>query len=366
MKRYVMLFAFTIAVAIWLLVYPMISSLRAPGVSVFKVSYNNLSTSVQCEGTVFAAKQQVINYGYTIKPDKVYVCVGQTVASGQKLFDIDKQDTLQAFSSIQGMTNYNGYNSYTSSLQGSYDPSSSYSSDSRQYYDSNSQQSSSDDSSASVGPQDVPDSVYSTIAGVVTESDLQEGNFTQPTNTLLTITDMNSIRVKAQVDERYISQVRVGAAVAISPITDDKIYNGTVEQIYPAAYSIISGTGKKTVVDVIIKINKNGEILKPGYNTQVKIYTAKDKKVLLVPYESIEQDDHNVKYVFLNIGGKAVRRNIVTGQSNLTTVEVVNGLKAGEEVLYDPPVNLKSSMKIRSKMKSLKIDDTDTTITDEN
>ena len=104
-KKYVMLITFTATIFIWLLVTPMISAMSVTEVTGIKAEYTGVNNYVECTGAVTAENGQTISYGYALKPEKIYVKVGDSVKAGDKLMDIDQADTLDAFRSLNSESN---------------------------------------------------------------------------------------------------------------------------------------------------------------------------------------------------------------------------------------------------------------------
>jgi multidrug efflux pump subunit AcrA (membrane-fusion protein) len=359
MKKYVMLFTFTAMIAVWLMVVPLLSAMSVREVTGIKAVSTALSSFVNCTGSVVAARQQTVDYGYAIKPSKLYVKVGDTVAAGQKLMDIDQEGTLDAFhalSSVQdgGQTPSTDYTGSDASLSG-YTGTSDLSGLLSQYgvsdtaSSSDSQNDDTVDENTSVPSQEIPHSVCSDISGIVTQVNADENSFTQPAAPLIVISDLSSIQIKAQVDESMIAKVRVGQSAVISGLALNKNYSGKVAQIYPAARTILTDQGKETVVDIILSVDNAGSDLKPGLNTNIEIHSAQNNKAIVLPYSAVGEDNANVKYVYIADRGRAIRKNIITGNEYADTVEIVGGIKAGDTVISNPSSVSKNGIPIKLK-----------------
>lgn len=377
MKKYVMLIAFTATVIIWLLVAPMLSPVAAVKATGIKVKFSTIQSNADCSGVVFAANQQIVNYGYSVKPENVYVKIGDSIASGQKLMDISKKETADAINAA--FASVNKADDESNSADDNIDPSASeayangdYSSIISQYYADKS--ASSQSSSASAGSptsdsasagssansskssaisptsvdvaNDIPDNVYSNISGVVTQVNATSGNFTQAQSPLIVVTDINSLQIKAEVDESVISEVQIGQAVTIHGIALTKQYTGKVIQIYPTAHSVISDMGKKNVVSVIISIDHADASIKPGYSTNIVIRTAENNKAVILPYTAVDEDNANQKYVYICNNGTAVRKNITTGKEYANAVEITSGVTMGDVVISNPAAIKNNGAKI--------------------
>jgi RND family efflux transporter MFP subunit len=363
MKKYVLLLAFTVAAAMWVLIIPIIKDIGAVSVNAIEAKYSHISSDVTCSGTVEAASRQSFVYGYPIKLEKVYVKIGDKVTTGQKLADIDKNSTLEA---LKTLTSASG--SYTSGADASSSSQDTSSSSVQQYYDlaskyaeyADGEMSQSDayndilssvDASHSAAVSSdgtilVPDSIYAGINGTVTYIGEADGTYSQSQTPLAVIMNMDTLKVKAQVDENSLSGIKAGQRAKISGPAMSKSKTGKITQIYPSASASLSETGtRKTTVTVIIAIDSDGVI--PGLSADVTISTNESDHAVVLPYTAIGEDMSNCKYVYLYSNGKAIKRNISTGREYENSVEVTSGVSRGDLVISGPDSIKKGREKIR-------------------
>jgi HlyD family secretion protein len=217
-------------------------------------------------------------------------------------------------------------------------------------------------------------------AGVVTNLPVREGETVvmgiqnAPGSTLMTIADMSIITAEVMVDETDIVNVHLGqpAEVTIDAIPK-KIFHGTVSEIGDNAIVRSSGvstsqqaTASEEAKDfkVVVNVQDAPLDLRPGLSTTAKITTATRSSVLSVPIQAltlrtkaqIEQQnnapgsvhaaapvakevaskgkkDDDVQGVFVIRNKKAVFIPVATGITGTTDIEVLDGLKEGDEVI---------------------------------
>ena len=75
--------------------------------------------------------------------------------------------------------------------------------------------------------------------------------------------------------------------------------------------------------------------MKPGYTVSGVIKDQDPQSALIIPYEAIQQDELNQEYVYVYESGRAVRRNIVTGQELSWGVAVDMGLSEEDAVIQN-------------------------------
>jgi len=193
-------------------------------------------------------------------------------------------------------------------------------------------------------------------------------------STLMTIADMSVITAEVKVDETDIVNVRLGqpAQITIDAIPN-KIFHGAVSEIGDNAIVRSSGvsTSQQTTASeeakdfkVVVTLTDPPTDLRPGLSTTAKITTATRSNALSVPIqaltlrtkEQIEQQnnppgsvhaaapaakevaskskkDDDVQGVFVIRTKKAVFVPVTTGITGTTDIEVVDGLKEGDEVI---------------------------------
>jgi HlyD family secretion protein len=221
--------------------------------------------------------------------------------------------------------------------------------------------------------------------GVITNLPVREGETVvigiqnSPGSTLMTLADMSVITAEVKVDETDIVNVHLGqpADVSIDAIPN-KTFHGTVSEIGDNA--IVRSTGVATSQQtsaseeakdfkVVVTLTDPPEDLRPGLSTTAKITTASRASALSIPIqaltvrtkaqlaqdknspgsvhaaapapnESMKEDAAKEKDQKDDIQGVFVIRNkkaefvpVTTGISGTTDIEVLSGLKDGDEIV---------------------------------
>ena len=106
--------------------------------------------------------------------------------------------------------------------------------------------------------------------GIVYELGYKTGDTINADNKILSVMNMDTLVVKANVAEEFIKDVKAGAKVEIIPVADkSKQYNGKVTTIAKTAM-VQNG---ETVIPVEISIDNKDSFLLPNFNVDVKIFT---------------------------------------------------------------------------------------------
>ncbi len=180
------------------------------------------------------------------------------------------------------------------------------------------------------------------ISGYVTVKAVEAGAFVNVGSPVATVADVSSLKVQLNVSEKDIYSMKVGDQVKISAT----VYPGIDFQ---GKISFISVTGDEAhnyPVEISIK-NDAKNPLKAG--TYVDISFGQKGKVtaLQIPREALMGSLKDGKVYVVDTSTKLARiRNVVIGLDNGSSLEVLKGLKEGENVITSGQINLADSMKV--------------------
>jgi HlyD family secretion protein len=216
--------------------------------------------------------------------------------------------------------------------------------------------------------------------GMITNLPVREGETVvigiqnSPGSTLMTLADMSVITAEVRVDETDIVNVRLGqpAEVSIDAIPK-KIFKAAVTEIGNNA--IVRSTGVSTSQQtsasqeakdfkVVVTLQDAPENLRPGLSATAKITTATRSGILTVPIQALTvrsraelkasnaekdavqaaapandasnrpaEDREEVQGVFVIRDRKAAFLPVQTGITGTTDIEVLSGLKPGDEIV---------------------------------
>jgi RND family efflux transporter MFP subunit len=158
---------------------------------------------------------------------------------------------------------------------------------------------------------------------------------------ILTVVQIDSLRVFVSVNERQAGGVRVGKAAYVElDALPGKRFEGKVVRLAPG----FDPTTRTLDAEVRIP-NPNGE-LRPGMYGRGAIVLETHPHAAVVAASAV-QISNDRKYVFVLKGDKVERRDIVLGFDAGTWLEVANGLAAGEEVVTAGADGLATDTKVR-------------------
>ena len=174
---------------------------------------------------------------------------------------------------------------------------------------------------------------------------------------MFSIADVSKMIVKAGVNEVDIGKIRVGMPVKVTLDAYPKVaFQGRIDRIAPA----VRIDDKVRVFDVEVRLDAQGRELRSGMTSNIEVNGERKDKVLTVPVESVfQRDDTEIVYVKKKIDPKAMaqqakakkddkndkdawkqwfeKRVVVSGLADNSRIEILKGLKAGDEVALEDP-----------------------------
>lgn len=166
---------------------------------------------------------------------------------------------------------------------------------------------------------------------------------------VVTLADMNSLEVEADVAEANIDRVQAGLPCEITlDAYPDTRYPGRVVKIVPTA-----DRTRATVLVKVALVSRDRRVL-PEMSAKVnflpestKLSSEQEKPVVAVPNSAVTSRN-GVKMVFL-VEGTTVRSTpVTTGRVLGDLTEIKEGINSGERVVLTPPGSLTTGMKIKT------------------
>jgi len=164
------------------------------------------------------------------------------------------------------------------------------------------------------------------IDGFVIERTADLGEYVSPQQKVVTIVRTNPLRIRIDIPEQAIPEVRVGQSVSIATSAwPDKNFAGRVARIAPN----VSATSRTMTVEA--EIDNSGNSLKPGQFATVRILQERAEPAVLIPARAL-LNQAGVNRVYVIKDGHAEQRLVQTGQTEGDLIEIRNGIAADEQV----------------------------------
>lgn len=181
----------------------------------------------------------------------------------------------------------------------------------------------------------IPEEITADRSGTVI-STAGAGAAVESGTSIATIAGTDSLVLTSAVSELNIARIQPGQPVefTLSAYPDD-VFTGTVSKIAGSARSQYSGAVLETVVDVLISPDSDDPRLRSGLTADVRFQLSDPRKICVLPYNAIGQDEEG-EYVYLLEDGAAVKHKIFTGAEFSDGTEVIKGATINDKVFLDP------------------------------
>jgi HlyD family secretion protein len=191
-----------------------------------------------------------------------------------------------------------------------------------------------------IGETEIESIVKAPISGFVLNRTIEVGDPVTPLTSyqegtvLMKMANMERLIFKGTVDEIDVGKMKEGMDVEIKvgALPSDTV-RGTLRKIWLKAEKKDNAT--VFPIEILVPASKN-TVLRAGYSANASIIIQKKANVLTIPERVVtfNNDSASVKVV---LGAqKDEKRYIKTGLSDAINIEIVSGLKEGDEVFEKP------------------------------
>ncbi|MBU3672289.1 MAG: efflux RND transporter periplasmic adaptor subunit [Sinobacteraceae bacterium] len=172
------------------------------------------------------------------------------------------------------------------------------------------------------------------------------GSLISPGTVITTLDDSSLIKVDFAVPEINLTALRAGLPVTVTSVAyPGKRFSGKVASVD----SRVDPTSRSVLVRAELP---NGDgLLKPGMFLNVAL--QRDQRTAIVVPEEALVPEQNRQFVFVVTGGMAEKREVRIGSRSPGSVEIVQGLRAGERIVVEGTVKLRDSGPVRDLAKDL-------------
>ena len=197
--------------------------------------------------------------------------------------------------------------------------------------------------------------IRSPISGVILERNVERGEFVTTgfatdrgaKGYVVSLADLDDLQAELDINQNDFA--KIGANQPATVTTDaypDRKYKGVIAEVSPEA------NRQKATVQVKVKIESPDDYLRPEMNASVAFQATlkpdngneQKKTSITIPSSAIRD-----KTVFIVVDGKAVQRKVQAGSTTSQGVQIETGLNGGEDLIVNPPANLKNGQRVQPK-----------------
>lgn len=183
------------------------------------------------------------------------------------------------------------------------------------------------------------------ISGVVTELELKEGSMVTPEMVAMTITQLGSLWVIAEVPEAQAGWVAAGTAAEMrfASLPGERV-SGRVDYVYPELDMETRTLRARIVLD------RPPAAVRPNMLASVSLIGEGGPDVLSIPRSALIRSGNEQRVVIALGEGRFAPRRVVAGAESGERVAIKEGLAAGDDVvvagqfLLDSEANLRSGL----------------------
>lgn len=192
------------------------------------------------------------------------------------------------------------------------------------------------------------------ISGTILERNVEKGEFVTTgfvgdkgaKGYVVSLADLKDLQVELDINQNDFAKLgpRQPGMITTDAYPDRK-YKGYIEEISPEA------NRQKATVQVKVKVLEPDDYLRPEMNASVAFVandtgpvTKRAKPVIVVPAAAVRDSA-----VYVVLDGRAVRKQVVISGTTSQGTQVESGLIGGEDVVLNPPADLKDGQKVHPK-----------------
>jgi HlyD family secretion protein len=193
------------------------------------------------------------------------------------------------------------------------------------------------------------------IDGTILERNVERGEFVTTgfvgdkgaKGYVVSIADLHDLEVELDINQNDFAKLGpTQPGIVTTDAYADRKYQGVIREISPEA------NRQKATVQVKVKVVNPDDYLRPEMNASVAFYSTEKsegrrtetRSTVVIPASAVRDNA-----VFIVVTGKAVRKTVKVGGTTAQGVQIVEGLIGGEDIIVNPPADLKDGQKVRPK-----------------
>jgi HlyD family secretion protein len=192
------------------------------------------------------------------------------------------------------------------------------------------------------------------IDGTILERNVEKGEFVTTgfvgdkgaKGYVVSMANLRELDVELDINQNDFGKLNsTQPGIVTTDAYPDRKYEGVIREISPEA------NRQKATVQVKVKVVNPDDYLRPEMNASVAFYSTEKagshveaKPIVIVPASTLRDNG-----VFVVVNGKAVRRAVKVGGTTSQGVQIADGLIGGEDIIANPPADLKDGQRVRPK-----------------
>jgi membrane fusion protein (multidrug efflux system) len=178
-------------------------------------------------------------------------------------------------------------------------------------------------------------------SGIISKVMVTDGNYVTPRTVMVEIFDPKSLVVRVAVPEAHSQDLRVGMDVAVKlDAYGGKTFRGKVSRIYPELdRRMRTRTAEVEITDPVDLV--------PGMFARLSLILHSETDTISVPSEAVIVTPKGARVAYVVVDGKAQQRKVQTGIEGAGKIQIVSGIKAGDQIVIAGNEKLRDGLEIR-------------------
>ncbi len=184
--------------------------------------------------------------------------------------------------------------------------------------------------------------IHTPADGIVMNIGAREGQYVTPATELYMIADLSTVWVHADIYEYELPWVKAGDSVEMRLAgVPGRVFKGHLAFIYPYAEP------KTRTIKVRLIFDNSELLLKPDMFAEITIHADKQVDAVTIPSEAVIRSGTRNKVFVVRAPGKFEPRTVTLGLLSNGKIAILEGIKAGEEVVTSAQFLIDSESSLR-------------------
>jgi HlyD family secretion protein len=180
------------------------------------------------------------------------------------------------------------------------------------------------------------------VAGVLISRNVEPGDVVQPGKTLMQLSPATQTQLVVQIEEKNLHLIQLQQpALASADAYAQARFNAELVYINPGV------DAQRGSVEVKLLVAEPPDYLRQDMTVSVDIEVARRSNAVLVASDAIHGADQQIPWVFKLEGRQVRKTNVKLGLRSQGWTEVLEGLKAGDQVIPISPIPISDGLNIR-------------------
>lgn len=183
---------------------------------------------------------------------------------------------------------------------------------------------------------EIAEFIYAEESGKILEQNLRPGKLCSAGERIYSIDTNEGKMAKIEVSENDITKVSLGNRVILNGAgLGGENYYGVVSEISPTATTKKDLISQTTTVDVMVDLLDVDNNFRPGLTVTAQIATGDTSEMVLLPYETVSQDENNREFIYQIEQGSPVKKYVTVKNELTDHIEISPDIDLSQPVLLN-------------------------------